>query len=407
MEFDSDILIVGGGLNGCTQAIALARHGFTVTLIDAQPLPMKRDPAFDGRSYALALTSVRLLDRLSLWSDLKSNAQPMLDVKVTDGRAGEGASLLMMHFDHHETGEGPLGHMVEDRHIRRVLLDAIKADANITHLSAQTVVDQNLDMHASVTLASGQNLTGRLLIGCDGRNSATAQRAGIKRQGWDYDQSSVVCAVAHEKPHDGVAHQFFMPSGPLAILPLQSNKSAIVWSQPHDVAQQLVAGTEAAFLDALRPAFGSFLGQIYLAGGRYAIPLSHSIAEQFTGHRMVLVGDSAHGIHPLAGQGLNAGFRDTAALTEVLVNARRRGQDIGSDVTLADYAQWRRFDIATLGAATDTFNRLFSNDNSLLRAARVIGMGFVGSVPALRKRIIREAAGLTGDIPRLMQGKAI
>lgn len=407
MTDHSDIIIVGGGLNGCTQALALANYGFSVSLIDAQPLPVKRDPDFDGRAYALALTSIRLLDGLDLWSDLRDTAQPMNEIKVTDGRAGEGPSPWMMHFDHHEAGEGPLGHMVEDRHIRRVLLDAIDAQTNITHITPDTVISQNIDRVAAVTLASGRVLTASLLIGCDGKTSGTAKRAGIKRNGWAYDQSAVVCAVAHEKPHDGIAHQFFMPTGPLAILPLRNNSSAIVWSQPHDTAAQLAKTDETAFLTALKPAFGSFLGDLSLVGKRFTYPLALSVAERFTDHRLALIGDSAHGIHPLAGQGLNAGMRDIAALTQVVVEAKRRGEDIGSTAVLDRYSQWRRFDVTTLSAATDTFNKLFSNDNPLLRGIRDIGMGFVNSVPDLRKSFIREAAGLTGDLPRIMQGKKI
>jgi 2-octaprenyl-6-methoxyphenol hydroxylase len=214
----------------------------------------------------------------------------------------------------------------------------------------------------------------------------------------------VVSAVAQEKPHGGIAHQFFMPAGPLAILPLTENRSSIVWSETDARATELAAMNDADFLDALRPAFGSFLGQISLTGARFNYPLGLTLANSFIAERMALIGDAAHGMHPIAGQGLNAGLRDVAALAEVLSDARARGEDIGNRLVLQRYQQWRRFDTATLALATDTFNRLFSNDNPLLRNLRDIGMGVVNGIPGLRRSFIREAAGLSGDLPKLMQG---
>ncbi len=298
--------------------------------------------------------------------------------------------------------------MVEDRHLRRAFLDAMAASPDITHLSGETVVAQTIGpASASVTLDSGTILTGSILIGSDGRASGTAERAGIKRTGWGYGQTALVCAVAHEKPHNGIAHQFFMPPGPLAILPLTGNRCSIVWSETDAEAQRINALDDAGYLDVLRPRFGDFLGEISLAGKRFTYPLNLTIANRFVAARLALIGDAAHGVHPIAGQGLNAGLRDVAALAETLTLAARRGEDIGSPLVLERYEQWRRFDTATLAAATDAFNRLFSNDNTLLRAGRDIGMGIVNAIPSLRRGFIREAAGLTGDVPRLMQGKAI
>ena len=237
-----------------------------------------------------------------------------------------------------------------------------------------------------------------------GERLTASQRAGIKRTGWGYGQTAVVCAVKHEKPHGGIAHQFFMPGGPLAILPLTKDRSSIVWSETDAKAQALIAMSDDDFLAALRPAFGSFLGEISLIGARFSYPLGLTLANSFIADRMALIGDAAHGVHPIAGQGLNAGLRDVAALADVLERARARGEDIGGAQALGRYQQWRRFDTATLALATDTFNRLFSNDNPLLRAARDIGMGLVNSAPGLRRGFIREAAGLTGDLPRLMRG---
>ena len=408
MTYDSDLLIIGGGLNGPVLALAAAQAGFTTTVIDAQKVGVLSSDNFDGRAYALALASQRMLDALGLWEGLSPNAQPMLDIKVTDGRAGEGPSPFFLHFDHHEIEEGPMGYMVEDRYLRRALLAAMEAAPAITHRPGETVMAQETGpSRASVTLTSGETLTGRLLVGCDGRQSGTAQRAGIQRTGWDYGQTALVCAIAHEKPHSGVAHQFFMPPGPLAILPLTGNRSSIVWSETHEQAKRINALSEEDYLAVLRPRFGDFLGEISLAGERFTYPLNLTLAQSFVGERLALVGDAAHGMHPIAGQGLNAGFRDIAALAEVLADAARRGEDIGSPMVLPRYAEWRRFDTATLAAATDAFNRLFSNDNPLLRMGRDLGMGLVNAVPALRRGFIREAAGLNGDLPRLMQGKVV
>ncbi len=402
---DTDLIIVGGGLNGPALALATARAGFTVTIIDSLPLDKRKRSDFDGRSYALAHASMRLLRGIGIWHAISDEAQPMLEIKVTDGRAGEGPSPWMLHFDHAEIEEGPMGYMVEDRHLRRAFLDAIAKEDRITHLSGETVVAQSVDAaSATVTLATGTRITGKLLIGSDGRKSGTAARAGIKRTGWGYGQTAVVCAVKHEKPHHGIAHQFFMPAGPLAILPLTKDRSSIVWSETDVRAQELMAMNDEAFLDALRPAFGSFLGQISLTGARFSYPLGLTLANNFIAERVALIGDAAHGMHPIAGQGLNAGLRDVAALADVLEQARGRGEDIGGAQPLARYQQWRRFDTATLALATDTFNRLFSNDNPLLRTARDIGMGLVNAAPGLRRNFIREAAGLSGELPRLMRG---
>ena len=403
MTQDADILIVGGGLNGPALALALAQTAFRVIVIDSQALLARTDPGFDGRSYALALASCRFLKAIGVWDAVADHAEPMLEIKVTDGRAGEGASPWVMHFDHAEIEEGPMGHMVEDRHLRRAFLDALTT-RGIVHFSGETVVSQRVTPQGiGVTLASGRNLTASVLIGADGRSSGTAVRAGIKRMGWGYDQTAIVCAVEHDLPHHGIAHQFFMPAGPLAILPLTGNRSSIVWSETPARATQIMALDDDGFLDALRPAFGSFLGQIRLVGARHTYPLGLTLAHSFVAPRVALVGDAAHSVHPIAGQGLNSGLRDVAALAEVLGDARRRGEDIGSAQTLARYQLWRRFDTTTLAVATDTFNRLFSNNNPLLRAMRDLGMGLVNAVPALRRTAIREAAGLTGDLPRLMR----
>ncbi len=408
MDRDADVVIVGGGLNGPALALALAKGGLRSVLVDALPAAARAATNFDGRSYALALASVRMLSALGLWKGLAGNAQPMLEIKASDGRPGEGAAPFFLNFDHAEIEEGPMGQMIEDRFLRRALIDAMTAEDRITHLAGVTATAQEVTgASVALTLSDGRVLRASLLIGADGRGSQTAARAGIRRQGWDYGQTALVCAIEHEKPHGGVAHQFFMPGGPLAILPLPGKRSSIVWSERRDLAEEIAALDDDAFLAVLRPRFGDFLGEIRLAGARFAYPLSLSLAQSFTAPRLALVGDAAHGVHPIAGQGLNLGLRDVAALAEVLVEARRRGEDIGTGPVLDRFAQWRRFDTAALAVATDAFNRLFSNDNPILRAGRDLGMGLVGRVPGLRRAFIREAAGLSGDLPRLMQGRQI
>ena len=408
MTKDTDILIVGGGLNGPALALALARNGLHVAVIDALDEQLRRDDAFDGRAYALALASQRLLAAVGVWDGLAGHAQPILDIKVSDGHAGAGPSPFFLHFDHAEIEEGPMGFMVEDRFLRRALLDAMDATPGIVRIGARSVVAQSAGPEgATVTLDDGTTLSGRLLAGCDGRASGTARRAGIRRTGWEYGQTGLVCAIEHDRPHHGIAHQFFMPAGPLAILPLPGRRCSIVWSERTATARGIEALDDAAYLEVLRPRFGDFLGDLRLAGKRWSYPLNLTLADSLVAERVALVGDAAHGMHPIAGQGLNAGLRDVAALAETLIDAARRGEDIGALPVLERYQQWRRFDIATLALATDTFNRLFSNDNPLLRLGRDLGLGLVGSVPALRRGFIREAAGLTGDLPKLMQGRPL
>ena len=404
MDTDTDILIVGGGLNGPATALALAQSGLSVTIIDALPASTREDDGFDGRGYALALASARLLRRIGVWDRVAGNSQPMLEIKVTDGRAGEAPSPFFLHFDHAEIEEGPMGHMIEDRYLRRALMEAVDESDLITVVNGETVVGQEVTATGvEVTLASGRMISGGLLIGCDGRRSGTAERAGIKRTGWDYGQTALVCAIQHEKPHGGVAHQFFMPPGPLAILPLPGNRSSIVWTESTARAEAIQALDDEGYLEVLRPRFGDFLGEISLAGKRFTYPLNLTVANAFVADRLALVGDAAHGMHPIAGQGLNAGLRDIGALAQVLGEAKARGEDIGALPVLRRYQEWRRFDTASLALATDMSNKLFSSDNPLLRAARDIGMGAINAVPRLRRSFIREAAGLTGDLPELMR----
>jgi 2-octaprenyl-6-methoxyphenol hydroxylase len=409
MTWDADVLIAGGGLNGPALALALAQGGFKVTVVDARPAPARAEAGFDGRAYALAVASVRLLTAIGVWGAVRDKAQPILEIKASDGRAGEGAAPFFLHFDAAEIEEGPMGHMLEDRFLYAAFLEAMQAAPGITLISGETVVAQEVTgSGVTVTLASGRRLTAGLLIGCDGRGSGVATRAGIKRVGWGYGQTALVTAVRHERDHGGVAQQFFMPSGPLAILPLKGgHHSSIVWSENAEVAEAIQALSDADYLEVLRPRFGNFLGEIALAGARFTYPLSLSLAERFVAPRVALVGDAAHGVHPIAGQGLNLGIRDVAALAEVLILARRRGLDVGDPVALEEYQRWRRFDATALALGMDAVNRVFSSDNPVLRLGRDLGMGLVSAMPGLRRGFIRQAAGLTGELPKLLAGKPI
>ncbi|MEO0943309.1 MAG: FAD-dependent monooxygenase [Pseudomonadota bacterium] len=403
MTYDTDILIAGGGLNGLSLALALRSGGFSVTVVDPVSTNTRKSNDFDGRSYALAIASQRVLSTLGIWERL-AEVQPIQGIKVTDGRAGEAPSPLMLAFDHAEIEEGPMGFMVQDRHLRPALLDTAKHQ-RVEQIEGDSVADFKADASGvTVTLGSGKSLRAGLIVGCDGKTSGVARTAGIKRTGWDYPQTALVCAIAHEKPHSGIAHQYFMPAGPLAILPLTENRASIVWTERNGRAEAIQALDDTRYLAELKPRFGTFLGEIELAGTRFTYPLRLSLTESFVAQRVALVGDAAHVVHPIAGQGLNAGLKDIAALAEVLADAKRRGEDIGRDDVLARYEQWRRFDTAALAIATDGFNRLFSNDNPFLRLVRDVGLGVTNALPGLRRGLIREAAGLTGDLPRLARG---
>ena len=408
MTYDTDVIITGGGLNGPALGLALAQAGLAVTVIDAQPARARAEANFDGRAYALAIASKRLLTAIGVWDRIEGDAQPMLEIKTSDGRPGEGPGPFFLHFEAGEIEDGPMGFMVEDRHLYAAFLTAMEAEANLTHLPATTVTAQEAGPAGiTVTLSDGRQLRARMLAGCDGRQSGTAERAGITRTGWGYGQTALVCAVGHERPHNGIAHQFFMPAGPLAILPLKGNRSSIVWSEAEETARAIAALSDADFLEVLRPRFGDFLGQIELAGGRFTYPLNLTLANAYTAPRLALVGDAAHGVHPIAGQGLNLGFRDVGALAEVLVEAHRRGEDIGAGDVLERYQSWRRFDSTALALGMDGVNRLFSNDNPALRMARDLGMGLVGAMPGLRRAFIRQAAGIAGKPARLLSGKPL
>lgn len=397
MEYD--VAIVGGGLSGNLMALALARAGVSVAVVDPTPRQTMTDPAFDGRSYAMALTSCRVLEALGLWPDLAPQAQEILRVRVSDAAARD----AVLAFDHHEIQTPTLGHMIEDRHLRRVVLEHVDQTDGITVLQQQTT-GLTVDTTGVDVQTTGAALRAALVVGADGRGGRVAEWAGIRRLEKDYGQTSLVCAIRHSLPHEGTAQQIFFPSGPLAVLPLRDNCSGLVWTEARAIANALQDLPDEQYLAVLNDRLQGVLGQLELVGGRYAYPLTLKLAHTAVADRVALIGDAAHGLHPIAGQGLNAGIRDIAALEATISSARRCGLDIGQSTVLAEYQRWRAFDNSSLAMATDGFNGLFSNENPLLRAGRRLGMRWVGALPGLRRAFAREAMGLTGTLPPLMQG---
>jgi 2-octaprenyl-6-methoxyphenol hydroxylase len=317
-----------------------------------------------------------------------------------------------------EPGE-PFAYMVENRH----LIDALVAKATEMRIELRATAvsafdysftppsergrENSMSHRLVVQLADGDEISARLLVGADGARSRVREHAGIATHGWDYGQSGIVTTVAHERDHGGRAQEHFLPAGPFAILPLKGKRSSIVWTEGERAAERLVALPDAAFHAELERRFGLHLGDIELAGPRRAIPLGLFTARSFIAERLALVGDAAHVIHPIAGQGLNMGLRDVAALAEVIADAARLGLDPGSADVLDRYQRWRRFDTMTMGVATDVLNRLFSNRSDVLRLLRDVGLGLVERLPALKRLFIREAAGFTGELPKLLRGEAL
>ena len=403
MKVDSDIIIVGGGLNGSLMAIAAANIGFSTIVLDSKDNEASVENRFDGRSYALALSSVRLLKNLNIFKDIIDKSQPILDIKILDGKLVQGPSQFSLHFDNNEIHDGPMGQMVEDRFIRKTLFTKINKNEQIDYKFNSKVTEHKKQSgYISVTLDNGKKLDTKLLVGADGRNSELANRAEIKKSGWKYNQSALVCAIEHQADHNGVAWQYFMPSGPLAILPMTGKRSCIVWTEQNANAKAINLFDETRYTKILAARLGNFLGKFKIIGDRHTYPLELSIADRFIDERLALIGDAAHSVHPIAGQGLNAGFKDIAVLAHIIQDAHNRGEDLGSLGVLKRYEEWRRFDSAQLAYSTDLFNKLFSNENEALRLARNIGLKLLDSIPVAKRNIIKEAAGITGELPRLM-----
>ena len=403
MELDSDIIIVGGGLNGSLLAIAAEKIGFSTIVLDSKETHSDELNSFDGRSYALAASSVRLLKNLDIFEDIRDCSQPILDIEILDGKLVQGPSQFSLHFDNNEIHDGPMGYMIEDRFIQKALFAKILATNRIDYKFDSKVTEHyRQGSYISVRLDNGQKLRTKLVVGADGRNSDIAKQAKIKKSGWRYKQNALVCAIEHEIDHKGLAWQYFLPSGPLAILPMTGNRSSIVWTEKTKDADAISLLDDNQYMEILNSRLVSFLGKSKLIGGRHSFPLELRIADRFIDDRLALIGDAAHSVHPIAGQGLNAGFKDVAVLAHVLQDSCQRGEDFGSLGVLKRYEEWRRFDSVQLAYSTDLFNRLFSNENEALQLIRNIGIKILDSIPAAKRNIIKEAAGITGELPRLM-----
>ncbi|MBM3508001.1 MAG: 2-octaprenyl-6-methoxyphenyl hydroxylase [Alphaproteobacteria bacterium] len=401
--FNTDVAIVGGGMVGQTLALALAGAGIGVTVLDRAAPETALAPAFDGRASAIAYASTRLLAGVGAWEALAPHAQPILDIRVSDGE-----SPLYLHYSHEELAAGqPFGHLIENRHIRFSLLGAMRR-AGVTMRAPVEVTSVAADAFAAtVTLGGGETIRARLVVGADGARSFVRSQAGIRSRGWDYPQAGIVLTVEHERDHGGVAHERFLPAGPFAILPLPGQRSSLVWTERRADAAEILKLDEERFLEELRDRFGDFLGEVVPVGPRWSYPLAFHRADSYFAARIVLAGDSAHMLHPLAGQGLNLGLRDAAALAEVIVDASRLGLDFGAADQLARYQRWRRLDAVALIAVTDGLNRLFSNDLAPIRLGRDIGLGLVNRVTPLKRLFVSHARGTAGKLPRLLAGESL
>jgi 2-octaprenyl-6-methoxyphenol hydroxylase len=402
----ADVVIGGAGFAGLALAIAL-RQGlgdpFTVAVIDPT---LAHAQSKDPRASAIAAAARRLFEAIEVWDAVAAKAQPILDMVVTDSKLDDAVRPTFLTFGGEvEEGE-PFAHMVENRHLVDVLV--AKAKEFGVDLRAGAVTGFEKAGNAiEVALSDEEIISTRLLVGADGAHSLIREQAGIATHGWNYDQSAIVTTVGHEREHNGRAEEHFLPAGPFAILPLTGKRCSIVWTESAREAQRIVALPDAEFHSELEKRFGLQLGELEVIGPRRAFPLGLFTARTFIGERLALIGDAAHIIHPIAGQGLNMGLRDVAALAEAIADAARLGLDPGGPDVLERYQRWRRFDTMTMGIATDGLNRLFSNHSDVLRLARDIGLGLVERMPALKRMFIREAAGFTGDVPKLLKGEAL
>ena len=401
----TDIAIAGAGMAGMTLALALAKVGLSVCLADRlAPAAMSSD-ALDGRVSALAYSSVRMMRALDLWPRMEMHAQPINQILVNEGRRNGRALPFSLHFDHHEIGE-PLGHIVENRLIRRALLAAADDQPNLKFMPGVTVNRLHVgDADAVIALSDGTEIAARLVVAAEGRDCALRDMQGIGTIAWDYDQLGLVTTVEHEHPHGGVAYEQFLPTGPFAILPMTGNRSSLVWTERTSEARRLLALPAAGFAAELAARFGAHLGETAATGPVWSYPLKLQLARSYVKKRFALIGDAAHTIHPLAGQGFNLGLKDVAALAETVLDAARLGSDYGDENVLRRYERWRRFDSTVLAAVTDSMNRLFSNDFLPLRLVRDFGLGMVDQIAPLRRILMRHAGGDLGTLPRLLRGE--
>ncbi len=402
----ASVVIAGAGFAGLALGIALRQalgSGFAVIVADPA---LASEKSKDGRATAIAAAARRMFETIGVWDAAAANAQPILDMIVTDSKLNDAVRPVLLTFGGEIEAGDPFAHMIENKY----LIDALvtKARAEGVELRSSPVVSSSIsDVSAEVIFADGAAVSTRLLVGADGARSGVRERANIAFHGWNYPQSGIVTTVTHERGHNGRAEEHFLPAGPFAILPLTGNRSSLVWTEETKEAERIVALSDTEFHAELERRFGLKLGDITVAGPRKAFPLGLFTARSFVAERIALIGDAAHVIHPIAGQGLNMGLRDVAALAEVVADAVRLGLDPGALDVLERYQRWRRFDTMTMGVATDGLNRLFSNHSDVLRLFRDVGLGLVQRMPAVKNFFIREAAGVTGEVPKLLRGEAI
>ncbi len=398
-----ELLVVGGGLAGMALAAACAGAGIETALVDREDPARMAGAAFDGRTTALAYGAQRVLAAIGLWPAIAADAEPILEIRVADG-----ASRLFVHYDHRRVGAHPLGFIVENRVLRRALIDHLATLPALRHLAPLAVRSVAYGAaYAEAELGDGRRIRAALVAAADGRTSPLREAAGIRALTWSYPQTGIVCTVHHEAPHRGVAIEHFLPAGPFAILPMTGRRSSIVWTERADRAPALLALDDASFRAELARRFGDHWGALAVVGPRWSYPLSFLHAAHYGGPRLALVGEAAHVIHPIAGQGLNLGIRDVAALAEIIVDARRLGLDIGAGAVIERYESWRRADAVLLGAVTDGLNRLFSNALPPLRLIRDLGLAAVERTTPLKRLFMRHAMGLVGTLPRLARGERL
>ena len=412
---DADVIIAGAGIAGATLALALAQAGLKPILVDPAPFETQTAPAFDGRASAVAYAAYRQWRAIGVAALLDPHVQRIEQILVTDGRApgaaAGAATPFLLRFDAAEIADRsdgePLGYMLENRHIRAGLAEAVTG-AGIEVLAPARVTHAEFGPRAAaITLDDGRVLRAPLAVGAEGRGSVIREQAGIGAIGWDYRQTGVVATVRLARGHQGVAHEYFLPSGPFAILPLSGDRVSLVWTESARRGEALRSARPEVFHAHLRRRFGDFLGEATVEGPVFAYPLSLQLAERLAAPRAALLGDAAHAVHPIAGQGLNLGLKAAAALAQTIVEAARLGEDFGSEVVLERYAVWRRFDTATLSAGMDAFVRLFSNDSPLLRLGRGLGMSAVNRIGPARRFFMQEAGGGVGDLPKLLRGERL
>ncbi len=398
-----DVVVIGGGPVGGLLASVLAGAGIAVAVVEAASPAAMGQAGSDARAIAVSYTSQKVIAAAGAWDAMAPEAGAIREIRVTDS-----ASPLFLHYDHLEVGDHPLGWIVPNPAIRRGILDRLTASPGARLLAPARV--KRLDRQAGrveVELEDGRRITAALVVAADGRASATREAAGIAVTRRAYGESGIVCTMTHALPHHGIAHERFLPAGPFAILPLAGHRSGIVWTERRDRAAVICEQDDAAFLEELGQRVGGFLGEIGLEGPRFHHPLSLHFAETMIAPRLALVGDAAHGMHPIAGQGMNMGIRDVAALAEVIVDARRLGLDPGAPQVLERYQRWRRFDTMLMLGLTDGLDRLFSNDVPPLRLARRLGLAAVNRLPSAKRFFMRHAMGLVGDLPRLLRGERL